>query len=39
MFRGLPAPDLGSGPIGPLFIGLIALFSRLKKNRFKKENK
>ncbi len=31
MFSGLPSPGIGSGPVGPLFVGLIAWLDRRKR--------
>lgn len=31
MFRGLPSPGIGSGPVGPLFVGLAAWLVRRKR--------
>ncbi len=31
MFKGLPSPGIGSGPVGPLFIGVLAWLNRRKK--------
>ncbi|PLX83095.1 MAG: VWA domain-containing protein [Desulfuromonas sp.] len=31
MFRGLPSPGIGSGPVGPLFVGLAAWLARRRK--------
>jgi Ca-activated chloride channel family protein len=30
MFRNAPSPGIGTGPIGPLFIGLLVLITRMK---------
>jgi Ca-activated chloride channel family protein len=32
MFGGRPSPNIGSGPVGFLFVGLLAWFDRKKKN-------
>ncbi|BCR03614.1 marine proteobacterial sortase target protein [Desulfuromonas versatilis] len=32
MFKGLPSPGIGSGPVGPLFIGVLAWLNRRKRN-------